>query len=82
MRRLKLTVFGALALLVCTSTGCRLASLDLDGDGVVTRSEVITAIVDAVCGDETTTDDGTTDEGTTDDGQIDDGTTDGQTDAM
>lgn len=68
---------GTAALLVATCTSCRIQDLDLNGDGTITKTEILTAAFDTVCGDSTTTDDGTTDDGTTDGGTTDDGTTDG-----
>jgi hypothetical protein len=67
---------SAAALLVATCTSCRVEDLDLNGDGVITKTEILTAAFDTVCGDSTGTDDGTTDDGTTDDGTTGDGTTD------
>lgn len=72
---------GVAGLLLATCASCRVADFDLNGDGTVTKTEILTAVFDTVCGDSTddgTTDDGTTDDGTTNDGSTtDDGTIDG-----
>ena len=49
------------ATLLTTSTGCTaedLAAIDQDGDGLITRVELITAIVNRLCPPEETTDTG------------------------
>ena len=61
---------GTVALLLVTCASCRTESLDADGDGVITKPELVAALADHVCGadssdDETAeSDDGSTDDGT------------------
>lgn len=72
------TLAGTAALLLATCTSCRLQDFDLNGDGVVTKAELLSAAFDTVCGDPA--DDNTTDDGTTGDGTTDEGTDSGTTD--
>lgn len=68
----------AITLLLITCTSCQTENLDLNGDGEVTRSEFLSAVFDALCGD-STNGDGSADEPTegdeTDNGSEDAGTT-------
>jgi hypothetical protein len=77
MKRYRTILIGAAACLLLTCTSCQLPNLDANGDGTVTGEEIVSAIVDAVCGDssDTTTTDGS-DTGSSSDNS-DTGTTDG-----
>lgn len=64
LRRIALTCAAGLLLATCTS--CDTADLDQNGDGQITRSELVSAALDLICGDQDgaeTPDDGTTDGG-------------------
>jgi hypothetical protein len=49
----RLTKFAcAIALLLVTCTSCSVEDLDLNGDGFVSKGELLAAAFDAVCGDD------------------------------
>jgi hypothetical protein len=81
MRYHRTVLASAIALLLLTCTSCSVDQLDTNGDGVISKSEFWSAVVDAFCGnqnDSGTSTDGTSTDGTSTDGTSTDGTsTDG-----
>jgi hypothetical protein len=73
----RISFVGAIALLLLTCTSCQVEALDADGDGFISKSELLTAAFDAVCGDQggDETPDGESPDGETPDGQSPDGET-------
>jgi hypothetical protein len=47
---------SAITLLLVTCTSCQTEELDLDGDGQLTRAELLTATLNYLCGEQTDSD--------------------------
>jgi hypothetical protein len=78
MRYYRTIVASAMALLLFTCTSCDIEELDADGDGLISKSECLSALFDAVCGDQgdTPTDEPPIDEPPTDEPPTDEPPTD------
>jgi EF hand len=77
MRYHRTVLASATALLLLTCTSCSVDQLDTNGDGVISKSEFWSAVVDAFCGnqnDSGTSTDGTSTNGTSTNGTSTNGT--------